>query len=231
MAEILIIEDDMAVHSLMKETLELHDFKVLDAYSGTEGLLLFNQNKVDLILLDLMLPGLSGEELIREIRKESTLPVIAVSAKVDQDSKLDLLTHGVDDYITKPFDLKELLARIDIQLRHSNSEYNRSDEKVRYQSIVMDFDTHEVFVSGNIIYLTSHEFSILTLLIRYPNKVFSRSNLYESVWKEPYLENDKTVNVHISNLRSKLNKYGDNYISTIWGIGFKLEGESSSASI
>lgn len=229
MANILIIEDDMAVHSLMKEALEVHGFNIVDAYSGTEGLLLFEQNQIDVILLDLMLPGMSGEELIRKIRKTTNVPVIAVSAKVDQESKLDLLTHGADDYITKPFDLKELVARIEIQLRHNSLGVTQS-ETIDYRTISVDLDTREVLVSGERIHLTSHEFSILTLLIRNPHKVFSRSNLYESVWQEPYLENDKTVNVHISNLRSKLNKFGDNYISTVWGIGFKLEGESSNDS-
>jgi len=231
MANILIIEDDSAVHSLVKETLELNNFEVFDAYSGTEGLLLFEQNNIDLILLDLMLPGISGEEFIRKVRENSNLPVIAVSAKVDQASKLDLLTHGADDYITKPFDLNELIARVDIQLRHANNESTKQDNILRYGTIVIDMDTREVSVSGKMVHLTTHEFSILVLMINHPSKVFSRSNLYESVWQEPYLENDKTVNMHISNLRSKLNKYGDNYIRTIWGIGFKLEGDSSSESL
>lgn len=227
MANILVIEDDMAVHSLIKETLELHDFSVFDAYSGTEGLLIFKQNQIDLILLDLMLPGMSGEELIRKIRSNSTVPVIAVSAKVDQDTKLDLLTHGADDYITKPFDLKELLARVEIQLRHSDTATPLQDNRIHYQTIDLDTDTREVTVSGRDIHLTSHEFSILELLLRNPKKVFSRSNLYESVWHEPYLDNDKTVSVHVSNLRSKLNQFGAHYIETVWGIGFKLEGESN----
>jgi len=228
MTNILVIEDDMAVHSLIKETLELRDFSVFDAFSGTEGLLIFEQHQIDLILLDLMLPGMSGEELIRKIRTTSNVPVIAVSAKVDQNTKLDLLTHGADDYITKPFDLKELIARIEIQLRHSDTKTPLQNNKLHYQTIDLGIDTREVTVSGKEIHLTLHEFGILELLLRNPNKVFSRSNLYESVWHEPYLDNDKTVSVHVSNLRSKLNKFGDNYIGTVWGIGFKLEGESTS---
>jgi len=227
MANILVIEDDMAVHSLIKETLELHNFKVFDAYSGTEGLLLFKQHSINVVLLDLMLPGLLGEELIKKIRATSNVPVIAVSAKVDQSSKLELLTNGADDYITKPFDLQELLARIEIQLRHAGAEISSTTRDLQYKTISLDEDTRDVKVSGKTIHLTSREFSILELLLANPTKVFSRSNLYESVWQEPYLDNDKTVSVHVSNLRAKVNRFGADYISTIWGIGFKLEGGPS----
>lgn len=225
MSNILVIEDDTAVHSLLKEALELNGFKIFNAYSGTEGLMLFEQKQINLVLLDLMLPGLSGEELIKKIRDISNVPVIAVSAKVDQASKLNLLTNGADDYVTKPFDLKELIARIEIQLRHVESGIKSIDE-LNYQNITLNTDTREVYVDGKLIHLTSREFSILDLLMENPNKVFSRSNLYESIWKESYLSNDKTINMHISNLRAKLNKFGDNYITTVWGIGFKLEGEN-----
>lgn len=139
---------------------------------------------------------------------------------------MNLLTNGADDYVTKPFDLKELIARIKIQLRHIDFKSELNSD-LNYLNIMLNVDTREVSVAGKMIHLTSREFSILKLLMKNPNKVFSRSNLYESIWNEPYLHNDKTVNMHISNLRSKLNKYGDNYISTVWGIGFKLEGETS----
>jgi len=221
LATILIIEDDAAVHALLTETLTSHHYQVLSAYSGTEGLLVFKQQPVDLILLDLMLPGLPGEQVIRQLRTTSMVPVIALSAKVDQASKLDLLTHGADDYITKPFEIDELLARMAIQLRH-HTEPATSQTILRYQDLCVNLETRAVTVGDAPIALTSHEFDILTVLIRHPHKVFSRANLYESVWQEAYLANDKTVNVHVSHLRLKLNKFGAHYIQTVWGIGFKL---------
>jgi len=216
-----VIEDDTAVHGLLHETLTQQAYTVVDAYSGTEGLLVFDQQPVDLILLDLMLPGLPGEAVIQKIRQHSTVPVIALSAKVDHTSKLALLTHGADDYVTKPFDIDELLARIMIQLRHQQAEPTPT-ETLTYQTITANIETRVVQVSGQTVHLTAHEFEILVLLLQHPHKVFSRANLYESVWQAAYLANDKTVNVHVSNLRQKLNQPGTHYIQTVWGIGFKL---------
>lgn len=221
MATILVIEDDAAVHDLLTETLAQQAYTVVDAYSGTEGLLRFRQQPVDLVLLDLMLPGMAGELVIRELRQQSQVPVIALSAKIDQATKLDLLTHGADDYVTKPFVIDELLARIAIQLRHRATTKDPVDE-LTYQAIVMNLETRMVTVAGQPVHLTAHEFELLKLFLRHPHKVFSRANLYESVWQALYLANDKTVNVHVSNLRQKLNQSGSHYIQTVWGIGFKL---------
>jgi DNA-binding response OmpR family regulator len=223
MATILIIEDDMTIHSLLKEALELHDFQTLSAYSGTEGKLLFEQNQVELILLDLMLPGMNGEDFLQEIRQKSIVPVIVISAKSDQDSKLELLTNGADDYITKPFDVKELLARIQIQLRHATKASVSIREEIHYKNINMNLDTREVKINDQTIHLTGREFAILLLFLENPQKVFSRANIYESVWNEPYIDSDKTINMHISNLRNKLNTGDTNYIKTVWGIGFKFD--------
>ncbi|MFD2658419.1 response regulator transcription factor [Gracilibacillus thailandensis] len=223
MATILIMEDDSAIHSLMKDALDLHGFTTLSAYSGTEGKLLFSQNQVDLVLLDLMLPGMNGEEFLQEIRQNSTIPVIVVSAKNDQQSKLKLLTNGADDYIIKPFDVKELLARIDIQLRHASKASIGNRKEIHYQNISVNLDTREVKVNDQIIHLTGREYAILLLFLDHPQKVFSRANIYESVWNEAFFGNDKTINMHISNLRNKLNVKDTNYIKTIWGIGFKFD--------
>ncbi len=223
MENILIIEDDMAIHSLIKETLDLHGFKTLSAFSGTEGKLLFNQNHVDLILLDLMLPGMNGDEFLQEIRYSSTIPVIVISAKNDQDSKLELLTNGADDYLTKPFDVKELVARIHIQLRHAKKTSVSHLKEILYKNISVNIDTREVKISDKLLHLTGREYAILLLFLENPQKVFSRSNIYESVWNEPFFDNDKTVNMHISNLRNKLNSNETNYIKTIWGIGFRFD--------
>lgn len=223
MTTILIIEDDMAIHSLIKETLDLHHFETLRAYSGTEGKLLFEQNEVDLVLLDLMLPGMNGEEFLQVIRQSSSVPVIVISAKNDQASKLELLTTGADDYIIKPFDVLELLARIQIQLRHATKADVSTPKELQYKNIRINLDTREVTIDQQILHLTGREFAILFLFLENPQKVFSRANIYESVWNEPYFDGDKTINMHISNLRNKLNDEKTNYIKTIWGIGFKFD--------
>ncbi|MGN7296953.1 response regulator transcription factor [Ferdinandcohnia sp. SAFN-114] len=223
MAAILIIEDDMAIHSLIKEALELQDFRTLSAFSGTEGKLLFEQNQVDLVLLDLMLPGMNGEDFLQQLRQNSTVPVIVISAKNDQDSKLHLLTSGADDYIIKPFDLKELLARIHIQLRHAASTSVSQMKEIHYKNISVNLDTREVETDGEQVHLTGREYAILLLFLENPQKVFSRANIYESIWNEPFFDSEKTINMHISNLRNKLNHGGTNYIKTVWGIGFKFD--------
>jgi len=223
MAAILIIEDDMAIHSLIKETLELHGFETRSAYSGTEGKLLFEQNQVDLVLLDLMLPGMDGDEFLKQIRRSSTIPVMVISAKNDQHSKLELLTNGADDYITKPFDVKELLARIHIQLRHATRALDSPPNEIQYKNISINSDTREVKINDRAVHLTGREYAILLLFMDHPQKVFSRANIYESVWNEPFWGSEKTINMHISNLRNKLNIGGTNYIKTIWGVGFKFD--------
>ncbi|WP_400244893.1 response regulator transcription factor [Niallia sp. JL1B1071] len=223
MATILIMEDDMAIHSLINEALELNGFKTISAYSGTEGKLLFEQAQMDLILLDLMLPGMNGEEFLQQIRHNTNIPVIVISAKNDQDTKLELLTSGADDYMTKPFDVKELLARIHIQLRHAIKTSEDNKKEIQYKNISIDIDTREVKLNDEIIHLTGREYAILLLFLENPQKVFSRANIYESVWDEPYFDSDKTINMHISNIRNKLNLRDTNYIKTIWGIGFKFD--------
>ncbi|WP_373892092.1 response regulator transcription factor [Weissella confusa] len=218
MATILIIEDDATIQALLTEKLTAEGFDVRHAYSGTEGQMAFTQAKPDLILLDLMLPGMTGEELLSDIRQQSEVPVIAITAKADVASKVALLTSGADDYITKPFDMDEVIARVNLQLQH-----HQQTGGVRYGDVVLAPDERSVRVSDQVINLTAHEFDILRLLMAQPKKVFSRANIYESVWHEPYFEADKTVNVHVNNLRRKLNAMGNDYIKTIWGVGFKFD--------
>jgi DNA-binding response OmpR family regulator len=223
MATIMIVEDDSSIHSLIKETLELHGFQTLSAYSGTEGKLIFEQRQAELVLLDLMLPGMEGEQLLQEIRQQSAVPIIVISAKSDQQSKLELLTNGADDYMSKPFDVKELLARVRIQLRHAAPGSLGTAKELHYGNIRVSVETREVIVHGEPVHLTGREYAILLLFLEHPQKVFSRANIYESVWGEPYWDGDKTINMHISNLRNKLNAGGDSYIKTVWGIGFKFD--------
>lgn len=224
MTRVLIVEDDATINSLIYEYLTEKDFDCRQAFSGTEGRLLFDMEKFDLILLDLMIPGLSGEELIAYIRSSSQVPVIVLSAKTALEDKVNLLSTGADDYLTKPFELEELLARIQVQLRHKAAAPSPASSSLRYKDWELDEQARSFLVKGERIDLTSHELGIITLLMKYPKKVFTKQEIFESVWNQDYFVEDKTINVHISNIRSKLkDTTTDAYIQTVWGIGFKLK--------
>lgn len=224
MARILIVEDDPTINSLICEYLSEKSFDCSQAFSGTEGRLLFDMEKYDLILLDLMIPGLTGEELIAHIRTVSQIPVIILSAKTALKDKICLLSTGADDYLTKPFELEELFARIQVQLRHKAASAATA-VSVRYKDWELDEQARTFLVKGERINLTAHELGILTLLMKHPKKVFTKQEIFEAVWHQDYFVEDKTINVHISNIRSKLKRTGtDSYLETVWGIGFKLKG-------
>lgn len=222
---ILVIEDDSDISNMICDLLKQNGYDAKQAYSGTEALMVFN-NKVDLVLLDLMLPGLKGELVLQEIRKHSNIPVIGLSAKSDKASTINLLKSGADDYIVKPFNNDELLARIEAQLRRYNqsSIIVSEDKKITYKDISIDMESYLVEVGDIPISLTKREFLILELLMKYPKKVFTKSNLYEHVWNDEFFGDENTINVHISNIRSKLAKANpsEEYIQTVWGIGFKM---------
>ncbi len=237
MKHILIAEDDADNNTMLKEYLENHGYRCTQAFSGSEAKLLFSVESFDLVLLDLMMPGISGEELVPLF--SGKVPVIVLSAKSSLESKVDVLSAGAEDYLCKPFDLPELLVRIQIRLRHqvrksesteSFSKDNAGSENAdgnhniyRYREWSLNLDTLEMTAAGNPITLTRHEFLILELLIRNPKRVFSKQMIYEYAWGEEYLAEDKTINVHISNIRGKLKESGtDSYIQTVWGMGFKL---------
>lgn len=231
MERILIIEDDEQNNQMIREYLENHGYSCAQAYSGSEGKLLFSMEKYDLVLLDLMLPGIPGEELVSEF--SAGVPVIVLSAKSGLDSKVDVLSAGAEDYICKPFDLPELLVRIQIRIRRRNSRREESENipgqpeyerrVYTYRAWTLNPDTLEMTAAGEPVELTRHEFMIMELLIRNPKRVFTKQMIYEYAWGEEYLAGDKTINVHISNIRSKLKKSGtDSYIQTVWGMGFKL---------
>lgn len=289
MHKILIVEDDADNNQMLCDYLESHGYACAQAYSGSEGKLLFSMEHFDLVLLDLMLPGIPGEELVLLFAQKS--PVIVLSAKSGLDSKVDVLSGGADDYLCKPFDLPELLVRIQVQLRKRNREQegrkqetesrqepgnlgtasgqqepgnpwkavgqqepgnpgravgqqepgnpgtaggwqgtasgNASLQEARHvyswREWTLDEDTQEMTAAGELVELTKHEFLILELLIRSPKRVFTKQMIYEYAWGEEYLAEDKTIHVHISNIRSKLKKSGtDSYIQTVWGMGFKL---------
>ena len=173
-----------------------------------------------------MMPGMDGQTLTQRIREVSQVPIIIVSAKSNVDSKVDLLTTGADDFIGKPFELKELIARVDVQLRRKESSEDSGANEARimqFKDLVLDEDKYAVTVSGNDIGLTRQEFKILELFLKYPGKVFSKREIYEYAWNDVYIGEDKTINVHISNIRTKIKKHSeDEYIDTIWGVGFRL---------
>ena len=244
---ILIVEDDDMINNLINETLVNSGYKCIQAFSGTEGLLLAKTEKVDLMILDLMLPGKTGEEVIKEIKALHNIPVIVASAKDSIDSKVELLRSGADDYLTKPFDIRELEARVEVSLRKygkdpgsasdngagpATSDDNTDIQEKKsanvkpffYKDMILNPSDYSVSVCGEAIELTKHEFRILELFLRNPDRAFSKQAIYDYAWDDIYVGEDNTINVHVSNIRKKIKKYTDTeYIETVWGIGFKLK--------
>lgn len=226
---ILVVEDDIDINNLIRTTLEKHGYIVTQAFSGSEALLRLDINDFDIILLDLMLPGISGEELIKKIRVNKELPIIVISAKSSLEDKVNVLNTGADDYITKPFQCEEIIARVNSQLRRYRKslaqEEIKEDKVYKFKDLILKIDSREVTVREKNIALTAHEFEILAILIKNPDKVYSREVLYEKVWKSGYYGEDNSVNVHISNIRKKIKEVipEEEYIKTVWGIGFKMK--------
>ena len=219
MARILIIEDDTDINNAAAEYLRRRGCACDQAFSGTEGLRLWREGGYDLLLVDLMLPGLSGDELVEEVSGRT--PIIVVSARTELSGKVALLTSGADDYLTKPYALEELWARVQVQLRHASAAPAR--EELRFRAWELDLEEMTLTAAGQPVSLTAHEFKIVALLAGRPKRVFTKQQIYEAVWQEEYAVEDKTITVHISNIRAKLRPSGtDGYIQTVWGIGFKL---------
>lgn len=227
--EILIIEDDKDINDLLATALGKAGYATTQAWSGTEGqmLLKLNSGAYSLVLLDLMLPGISGEKLLAQIRQtDSSLPVIILTAKDELDEKINLLTAGADDYITKPFEIKEVIARVAVQLRHgANGSLFSGSDRLCYNELVLDRATRQLTVGNTPVPgITKQEFSILELLLEHPKQVFAKEDIFEYAWDEPYMGETKTLDVHISNIRKKLKKHTDTeYIETVWGIGYKMK--------
>ena len=219
---ILVIEDDESINNLIYKILIKQGYNVRQAFSGTEGKMLLNMYNFQLVLLDLMLPGMTGEEIIGNIRETKNMPIIVISAKTALDDKVNVLKMGADDFVSKPFDIKEILARVEAQLRrYTKFSIGENSKKVlKYKELVLDKEQIEVRVKNERITLTGKEFSILELLMSNPKKVFTRENLFEHVWNDDFFGDDNTVNVHVSNLRSKISSIDkDNeYIKTVWGM-------------
>ncbi|MBE6844432.1 MAG: response regulator transcription factor [Ruminococcus sp.] len=221
MSEILIIEDDTYINNLIFKALTKEGYSCRQAFSGTEGLLYAKSEEFSLVVLDLMLPGINGEQLLPKLKNELDIPVIVLSAKDSLDSKIDLLNAGAEDYMTKPFEIEELIARIGVQLRRSLGAKNT--KQLSHKKLVLNLEEMSAEINGNIISFTKHEYKILELLIGNPNRVFTKQDIYDYAWEDIYIGEDKTVNMHISNIRKKLKAVTDEeYIETVWGIGFKL---------
>lgn len=221
---ILIVEDDAHINNLLKEALEKEAFVCEQAFSGSEAKLLIEMKSYDLILLDLMLPGIKGEDVLAFIRSKGRTPVIVLTAKDSLDEKVELLISGADDYITKPFEIKEVIARIGVQLRHSASGFTENATSITYKDLILDRQNFTVTVNNSLLpRITKQEFAILELLVKHPKRVFSKEEIFEYAWEEPYMGETKTLDVHISNIRKKIKKATDQeYIETVWGIGYKL---------
>lgn len=221
MSRILIIDDDCYIGDMMEEVLRRENYQVMRAYSGTEALLVLAKTRPDLVLLDLMLPGLKGEEVLPKIKG---IPVIVVSAKVDVTDKVKLLLGGAADYITKPFDISELLARITVQLRKASSQVEAN--VLRYQEIILHLDTHIASVENREVKLTRTEYAILKMLMQNATQVITKSQLLEQISMDTPDCTDSSLKMHVSNLRRKLRDInGQDYIEAVWGIGFKMRGE------
>lgn len=217
MKKILIVDDDIYIGNMIEETLNKKGYAVSRAYSGTEAVLMLKSEKPDLILLDLMLPGISGEEVLSRIKE---IPVIVVSAKADIDDKVGLLTGGAADYITKPFDTRELLARIEVQLRKPVS----GGSVLSYKNIVLDTASHSVSAGDKQIHLTKTEYAILKQLMINPSQVITKSQILELISFDTPDCTESSLKVHISNLRKKLSEAtDDDLIEAVWGIGFKMK--------
>lgn len=217
---ILIIEDDQEISRLLSVILKKSQMVPVAAYSGTEGLLQLQNNRFDLILLDLMLPGKSGEELLEEIREKSSIPIIIISAKVDVEDKVKVLKMGADDYITKPFNQEEVMARIEVQLRKTGF-YPQKPAEMQWRELKINIEKRSVTLNEKELQLTIAEFDILTFFVNNSERALSKKEIYESIWKGTYYGDDNTISVHVSNLRKKISEVSDaEYIKTVWGVGF-----------
>lgn len=220
MKTILIIDDDVCIGNMLEEILIKEGYKVSRCYSGTEAILLLSSMTPDLILLDLMLPGMSGEDVLSRIRN---IPVIVLSAKSDINDKVELLIHGAADYMTKPFDTRELLARITVQLRQTTI---LEPSCLHFQELTLDMNTHQVHFNKQPIKLTRTEYAILKLLMKSPSQVIPKSIILDKISDSTPDCMESSLKVHISNLRKKLREVSNkDYIEAVWGIGFKMKEE------
>ena len=228
---ILVVDDEKEIADLLELYLISDGCQVSKAYDAEEGLKILNKEKIDLVLLDIMMPNMDGLEMCRRIRRSNNVPIIIVSAKTQELDKIIGLTTGADDYVTKPFNPLELMARVKSQLRRYRDLNPAQDKKeesnvIRLKNLMINKETHQVVVDGENVKLTPIEFDILFLLANHPGRVFSTDEIFEKVWNEKVYEANNTVMVHIRRLRGKMkdDTRTDKIITTVWGVGYKIEG-------
>jgi DNA-binding response OmpR family regulator len=224
---ILIVDDDKEIVQLIAIYLQNESFRVSKAFNGEEALQIVENDKIDLVILDVMMPKVDGMEVCRTIRAKNHVPILMISAKSEDFDKITGLMSGADDYLTKPFNPLELVARVKTLIRRAYlyQEEQREDEVIKLGSLEVNKTFHKVTVNGQFISLTAKEFDILYMMVSNLGRVFSSEEIFEQIWKERYFQANNTVMVHISNLREKLEKVlGYKLIKTVWGVGYKIEG-------
>lgn len=223
---LLIVDSDATVRKIIKTQIASEDYVIDEAEDGISAMKLFRRNNYSVIVLDALLPELDGWNVCRQIRKVSDAPIIIISSSASEEDKLSFFDIGVDDYITKPFSTRELLARIKVALHRCGTENNLAHRKIIYDGLDIDIISRMVYVDNNCIFLTPREYSLLLFLSRNPLKAFSRDEILTKVWGEDYLGTDRTVDTHIKSLRESIKPYQD-YIATVWGYGYIFKGGSS----
>ena len=222
--KILIVEDDNNIADLLRLYLEKEKYEVTIASDGGQGVEQFRRVRPDLVLLDLMLPVMDGWAVCRTIRAESQTPVIMLTAKGELDDKVTGLKQGADDYVTKPFEMRELLARIEAVLRRSGAEPEKDRKRLEFDKLIIDMDSFELTVDGKKIPTPPKEMELLYHLASTPNRVYQRNKLLDEVWGFDYFGDTRTVDVHIKRLREKLEGVSDQWaLKTVWGVGYKFE--------
>ena len=226
--KILIVDDDKDIVELLSIYVKNEGYEVEKAYNGKEAITKINANPdIDLMILDVMMPQLDGMAVVRAVRKDSQIPILMLSAKTDDLDKIQGLVQGADDYVTKPFNPLEVMARVKSLLRRAQHEVkNNEPDQIEVGSLIIKKDSHEVeTVSGKEISLTALEFGILYLLASHPNRVFSADEIFERVWQQESVVSAKTVMVHVSHLRDKIEEAtgGEKVIQTVWGVGYKID--------
>lgn len=225
MSKVLVVDDDLNIVKLIKLYLEKEDYTVCTAHDGEEALKVFNVENPDIIILDIMMPKLDGNSVCREIRKTSDVPIIMLTAKGETFDKVLSLELGADDYIVKPFEPKELIARMKAILRRSETKANNDDSKVVFfEKLEVNLINYELTIDGKILEIPPKELELLFFLVSNPNRVFTREQLLEEVWGFDYFGDSRTVDVHIKRLREKLEGVEANWqLKTVWGVGYKFE--------
>ena len=220
MKNILIVEDNIDIHNLIREVLEKEHYRVLSSYTGTEAMRIIENKRIDLILLDLMLPEINGEEIVKKVKDT---PIIVISAKISTEDKVNVLLNGANDYLTKPFNVEELLARIKVQLRIDNKKEKNEDLTYKDMRLSKE-DVHTLYIKEKSIYLTKTEYAILKQLLLSPKNVITKTKLLEQLSEDSLYCDESSLKVHMSNIRKKIKTVTtDEYIEAVWGIGFKMK--------